>query len=157
MLFYLLLNLLLLSFSVTRCNKTKSKFSLKWPKSKHNSFSFKINILKNITISRHIFGLLLYETLPPRTFKSRPNWSHCCRSTHFSCFCWCFCYCSCNWLWYLHLNRCVENSELNCHFWICLNLIKLFFCFIFFFLGGGSSTPHLFRIAFMMSNFTLWS
>ena len=87
MLFYLLLNLLLLSFSVTRCNKTKSKFSLKWPKSKHNSFSFKIDILKNITISRHIFGLLLYETLPPRTFKSRPNWSHCCRSTHFSCFC----------------------------------------------------------------------
>ena len=34
-------------------------------------------VFQNSSKNNHIFGILLYENLLPRTFKNRPIWSHC--------------------------------------------------------------------------------
>ena len=57
--------------------KYSSIFSKSCPKSNHSSLIWKVVAFHMGQKFHHAFGLLLIETMSPRTFKNSPIWSHC--------------------------------------------------------------------------------
>ena len=76
---------------VTRCsNKKQLKIFQKRTKCSPSIFYLSLAVFQNSPNNCITFGLLLWNTLSPRTFKSRPIWSHCCehrkKNNSFLCF-----------------------------------------------------------------------
>ena len=56
--------------------KSGQVFPKTCPKSSHSSFYFKCDPFRNSSESILIHGRILHKNLSPRTFKTRPIWSH---------------------------------------------------------------------------------